>query len=119
MTIKAKKFTPDVLISAPRRSAAVPHKDASFLLYTVSSYSFEKQKETNKLRLRDEKTGTDIALDQSGLANNAVWLDPENPNDRGGDILFLKAREGKDEKGVTDLICWQGLVEGELVFPRM
>ena len=37
MTIQASKFTPEVLISAPRRSAGVPNSTGDKVLYTVSS----------------------------------------------------------------------------------
>ena len=37
MTIKAIKFTPEVMLSAPRRSAAVPSPDGTKALFTVSS----------------------------------------------------------------------------------
>ncbi len=36
MTIKATKFTPPVLLSAPRRSAGVPNPSGTKVLYTVS-----------------------------------------------------------------------------------
>ena len=36
MTLKATKFTPEVLLSAPRRSAAVPSPDGKKALFSVS-----------------------------------------------------------------------------------
>jgi hypothetical protein len=56
MTIKASQFTPEVLLSAPRRSAGVPNANGSYVLFTVSSYSFESHSKTNELRVLDTKT---------------------------------------------------------------
>jgi hypothetical protein len=36
MTIQAEKFTPEVLLSAPRRSPGVPNATGELVLYTVS-----------------------------------------------------------------------------------
>lgn len=35
MTITATKFTPEVMLSAPRRSPAVPNSAGTLALYTV------------------------------------------------------------------------------------
>ena len=37
MTIRAAKFTPEVLLSAPRRSAGSPNSSGKLVLYTVSA----------------------------------------------------------------------------------
>lgn len=36
MTIQAARFTPEVLLSAPRRSAGIPNSSGELILYTVS-----------------------------------------------------------------------------------
>jgi hypothetical protein len=36
MTLTATKFTPEVMLSAPRRSAGVPNPSGKLALYTVS-----------------------------------------------------------------------------------
>lgn len=36
MTIQAAKFTPEILLSAPRRSPGVPNATGELVLYTVS-----------------------------------------------------------------------------------
>lgn len=38
MTITAKKFTPEVLLTAPRRSAGLPNSTGKLVLYTVSPH---------------------------------------------------------------------------------
>lgn len=51
MTIQAAKFTPEVLLSAPRRSPGVPNATGELVLYTVSEeailnrlYSLEEER---------------------------------------------------------------------------
>jgi hypothetical protein len=39
MTLIATKFTPEVMLSAPRRSAAVPNSSGTLALYTVQAPS--------------------------------------------------------------------------------
>ncbi|KAK6432273.1 hypothetical protein LTR95_011560, partial [Oleoguttula sp. CCFEE 5521] len=53
MTIRAMKFTPQVLLSTPRRSAGVPSPDGKFVLYTASTYDFEKHSKTTETKLLD------------------------------------------------------------------
>lgn len=36
MTIQASRFTPEVMLSAPRRSAGIPNSSGELVLYTVS-----------------------------------------------------------------------------------
>jgi hypothetical protein len=38
MTIKANRFTPEVLLSAPRRSPGAPNSTGELVLYTVRSH---------------------------------------------------------------------------------
>lgn len=41
MTLTATKFTPEVLLSAPRRSPAVPNAKGTKALFTVSRIEYE------------------------------------------------------------------------------
>lgn len=43
MTIQAAKFTPEVLLSAPRRSPGVPNATGELVLYTVSENAMLKE----------------------------------------------------------------------------
>ena len=73
MTIKANLFTPEVLLSAPRRSAGIPNADGTAALYTVSTYSFSDKKRSSELRLLDLKTNqSNLLLSGDGEAR---WLD--------------------------------------------
>ncbi|KAH7060829.1 dipeptidyl-peptidase-like protein V precursor [Macrophomina phaseolina] len=92
MTIKAAKFTPEVLISAPRRSAGVPNSDGSKVLYTVSTYSFADHSSSAELRVLDVASG-ESTLVTDGDASEPTWLD-------GGDILVLSS----GANGTTDVL---------------
>lgn len=100
MTIRATHFDPKVLLSAPRRSAGVPNASGDYVLFTVSSYSFESHSKTNEFRLLDTKTNESILLSGEGV--DAVnWLDDDS---------FVWLQSGKE--GSTDL--WHGSAEGFL-----
>ena len=98
MTIKASRFTPEVLISGPRLSREAPTDDASMILYEQSKYSFEDQKTSSELRMFIVPWAA-VTIEDSGRASNPVWLDRSGKGPRGGGVLFLRERE--DEKGVS------------------
>ena len=82
-----------VLLSAPRRSSAVPNHDGTLALYTVSTYSFESHKKTSEIRtieLSDKHRSTLITNEEK--TSEPHWLEDE--------ILWLK--EGNN--GSTQLI---------------
>jgi hypothetical protein len=90
MTIRAKKFTPDVLLSAPRRSEGLPNSDASEVLYSVSTYNFAEHAKKSEIRvLCVESQETYLVTDKKG-SSEPQWLDDKT-------ILMLYADEG----GVT------------------
>lgn len=86
MTLTATKFTPEVLISAPRRSAAVPDPSGSRALFTVSTYSFENHKKTSQIRLLEIKSGQSSLLVEDGGASEPVWLNED-------EFIYLKSGE--------------------------
>lgn len=94
MTIRANKFTPEVLLSAPRRSAATPNASGSLAVYTVSTYSFQSHSKSSEIRVLDIKTGQSKVLSNDVNASEPTWLLEKNL------ILWLKG----GEKGTTDLI---------------
>jgi len=77
MTIRAAKFTPEVLLSAPRRSAGVPNSDASKVLYSVSTYSFAKHAKTSEIHALDVKSQQTCLITDDQGASDPVWLDDE------------------------------------------
>lgn len=94
MTVRAKKFTPEVLLSAPRRSAAVPNADGTLALFSVSTYSFESHSKTSEIRVLDVKNGQSKVLTDDLGASEPTWLGEQNL------VLWLKG----GEKGTTSLV---------------
>ncbi|KAF2459801.1 dipeptidyl-peptidase 5 precursor [Lineolata rhizophorae] len=99
MTIRATKFTPKVLLSAPRRSAGVPNSDASRVLYTVSAYSFETHEHApQELRVLGARSGESLAVAKD--VSEPHWLDDET-------VAVLKgAEEGKTAMLVGKVDNW-------------
>lgn len=94
MTIRANKFTPEVLLSAPRRSAATPNSEGTLALFSVSTYSFRTHSKTSEIRILDMKTGQSTLLTSDGRASEPTWLGD------GDLVLYLQSAE----KGATDLV---------------
>ncbi|KAF2468244.1 dipeptidyl-peptidase-like protein V precursor [Lindgomyces ingoldianus] len=87
MTIRATKFTPEVLLSAPRRSAGIPNSAGSKILYSVSTYSFADHSKKSEIRILDvESQQTSLISDESS-ANDPHWL---------GDDAILLLNSGED-----------------------
>lgn len=83
-----------VLLSAPRRSAAVPNPDGTLALYTVATYSFESHKKTAEIKVLNIKNGQSNLVTNDENASEPNWLGHRN------ELVWLK--EG--EKGATQLI---------------
>ncbi|KAI9792581.1 MAG: hypothetical protein M1816_002101 [Peltula sp. TS41687] len=94
MTVRAIKFTPDVLISAPRRSAAIPCADGTLALYTVSTYSFQTHSKYSEIRIYDFRNGQTSLVTDDGKASEPNWLGRKNT------IFFLR----KNDDGTTSLM---------------
>lgn len=87
MTIKKMtKFTPEVLLSAPRRSTGIPSADGMQILYTESTYSFEKQTSSVEIRVVDVKTSETKLVTDNKQYSNPCWLDNDT-------IALLKAKD--------------------------
>lgn len=93
MTIRANKFTPEVLLSAPRRSAATPNEDGTLALFTVSTYSFQSHSKSAEFRILDIKTGQSTLLNSDLNSSEPTWLDNNL-------VVWLQG----GEKGVTKLL---------------
>lgn len=75
MTVKASHFTPEVLLSAPRRSAGIPSPNGTKFLYTVSTYSFGKHSRSSEVRVLDSAAQESrVVIDIEG-ASDPIWLD--------------------------------------------
>ncbi|RKF71689.1 Dipeptidyl-peptidase 5 [Golovinomyces cichoracearum] len=93
MVVRTHKFTPEILLSAPRRSSAVPNKAGTLALYSVSTYSFQNHKKSTEICILDLETGEDKVLSSETKASEPTWFGDENH------LLFLKS----EEKGTTSL----------------
>jgi hypothetical protein len=83
-----------VLLSAPRRSAAIPNAAGTLALFTVSTYSFQSHSKTSEIRVLDIKTGQTTLLTSDVSASEPTWLGEKNL------VLWLKG----GEKGTTSLV---------------
>ncbi|PKY06992.1 oligopeptidase family protein [Aspergillus campestris IBT 28561] len=74
MTIRSMKFTPEVLLGAPRRSGAVPNSSGTLAIYTQTTYSFDSHSKTNEIRVLDIPTGLSALITNDPGASSAQWL---------------------------------------------
>jgi hypothetical protein len=93
MTIRAFKFTPEVLLEAPRRGEGIPNSDASKVLYTLGAYSFSEHKKTSELRLLDVASQQTSLVTKDNATNEVAWLDDKT-------IVLLKS----NENGTTTVV---------------
>lgn len=95
MTVRARMFTPEVLLSAPRRSAGVPNADGTAVLYTTSTYSFDSHTKTTELRCLDVKSKESTLLTNESGISEPAWLAGEKES-------FVCLKSG--DKGSTEVI---------------
>ncbi|CAJ2501820.1 Uu.00g046730.m01.CDS01 [Anthostomella pinea] len=74
MTVMATKFTPEVLLSAPRRSAGVPNCTGKLALYIVSQYSFESHSKTYSIKILDIASGSSTLLYDNAAFTEPTWI---------------------------------------------
>lgn len=77
MTIKAAKFTPEVLLEAPRRSEGLPNSDGSQVLYSVSTYSFAQHAKKTEIRILDVASQQTSLITDDESASEPAWIDDE------------------------------------------
>lgn len=83
-----------ILLSAPRRSNALPNIAGNLAVYTVGTYSFESHKKTSEIKVLDVGSGQSILVTNEEKASEPNWLGT------GNELLWLKA----GEKGVTQIL---------------
>lgn len=93
MTIRVKKFTPEALLEAPRRSEGKPNSDASKVLYSVSTYSFAEHAKKSEIRILDVASQQTNLITDDKTASDPTWLDDET-------ILLLKS----NDDGTTNVV---------------
>jgi hypothetical protein len=101
MTLTATKFTPEVLLSAPRRSAAVPNASGTKALFTVSTYSFENHKKTLQIRVLDIETGQSSLLVDDLNCSEPTWLGED-------EFMYLKTGAKGDTTLIADSVSTPG-----------
>ncbi|KAF2875028.1 dipeptidyl-peptidase-like protein V precursor [Massariosphaeria phaeospora] len=92
MTIRAVKFTPEVLLSAPRRSSGNPNSDGSKVLYSSSTYSFAEHAKKTEIRVLHVQSQQTTLISDDPVASEPKWL---------GDDAILLLSSGDD--GVTSV----------------
>ncbi|EAL85241.2 oligopeptidase family protein [Aspergillus fumigatus Af293] len=75
MTIRSMKFTPEVLLGAPRRSGPIPNSSGTLAVYTQTSYSFDSHSKTNEIRVLDIATGRSALITNDPGASSPQWLE--------------------------------------------
>ena len=93
MTIRAAKFTPEVLLEAPRRSEGIPNSDATKVLYSVSTYSFAEHAKKSEIRVLDVGSQQTSLVTDGKSTSDPTWLDDRT-------ILLLKS----NEDGTTSVV---------------
>ena len=68
------KFTPEVLLSAPRRSPGLPNEDGSKILYTESTYSFVEHSKRTEIRILDVNTQESMLVTDNSSASSPIWI---------------------------------------------
>ncbi|KAJ6172279.1 hypothetical protein N7470_001346 [Penicillium chermesinum] len=86
MAIRSVKFTPEVLLGAPRRSSAVPNAAGTLAVYTQTSYSFESHSKTSEVRVLDIASGRSALITNDAGASNPQWLGS------GDELVWLKSK---------------------------
>ncbi|KAL1958027.1 hypothetical protein VTO42DRAFT_5239 [Malbranchea cinnamomea] len=82
MTIRPATFTPELLLSSPRRSAAIPNASGTLIAYTQTAYSFNSHSTTSELHVLDVISGKSTVITDAfsgepqwlGDSNQLVWL---------------------------------------------
>jgi hypothetical protein len=86
MTVRATHFTPEILLSAPRRSGGVPNSQGSQVLYTVSTYDFESHKSQSKFEVLDVLAQEARTLSKASGVSEINWLKRDGKE---VEVLFL------------------------------
>ncbi|KAJ5684556.1 uncharacterized protein N7477_000901 [Penicillium maclennaniae] len=76
--LPAIALTPEQLISAPRRSTAVPNPSGEVALFSTGQYSFESHESTNIWNLIDLKSGKISELTDDSNVSEIIWLGSSN-----------------------------------------
>ncbi|KAL2415538.1 putative dipeptidyl-peptidase 5 [Exophiala dermatitidis] len=102
MTVR-KKYTPEVLLSAPRRSAALASPDGKLALYTQSTYSFDTHTRTNEICVLDLTTSQSVTISKDAKATEPRWTGTNH------EVVWLK----ECENGNTSFVITDATLPGK------
>lgn len=86
MVLKAMKFTPEVMLSAPRRQPGIPSPDGLHVLSTIASYNFSAHESTTEIRVYNQ-AGDSLLMERDKKSSDPVWLDED-------EVVLLRGVEG-------------------------
>ncbi|RAK98726.1 alpha/beta hydrolase family protein [Aspergillus ibericus CBS 121593] len=69
-----RKFTPEVLVTAPRVSAAVPNDEGKLALYTFSTYDLDTHTDFSEVKLLDLESGKTTRYSNNPKESSFRWL---------------------------------------------
>lgn len=98
----SSQFTPEVMLSAPRRGTAVPNADGTLAFYTVATYSFAKHSNAHELRVMDLSNGSSWLFSNSSAVSNANWLGD------GSKVIWFES----EDDGSTSLLVGDATAPG-------
>ncbi|KAL5614479.1 hypothetical protein BROUX41_004584 [Berkeleyomyces rouxiae] len=105
MTIRYAHFTPEVMLSAPRRSAGIPNPSGTKLLYSISTYSFHSHRRTAEIRVFDIESRKDTSLCSAPGYREPVWLSDSEV------LLLGSVVDGVTSISITDIDTPGAIVE--------
>ncbi len=103
MVVVATRFSPEVLVSAPRRGAAVPNGAGSLALYTVSTHRVGAET-TKEIRVVTIPSATSCAEEKLLSGQSSQLVADEKVHDAkwlaGNVVLYLRS----GDKGLTHVV---------------
>ncbi|KAL4869886.1 putative dipeptidyl-peptidase 5 [Aspergillus spectabilis] len=98
----ALALTPEQLISAPRRSEAIPNPSGKVAIFSTSQYSFETHESSAWWSLLDVRSGNITVLTDDSNVSEVVWLDDST-------LLYINGTNSQVPGGVE---LWVSGLEG-------
>ncbi|TVY81913.1 Dipeptidyl-peptidase [Lachnellula suecica] len=80
-------FTPEAMLSAPRRGSALPNSEGTLALYTSTVWNFTTHTRKYALSVMDLSNGSSYLFSNSSVVSNAQWLG------NGTTILWLASED--------------------------
>lgn len=102
MTVKALKFTPEVMLTATRRSAGVPNSNATEILYQASTYSLEKHSWHREIRVLEASSKESRVVTEAADASEPNWVD-----DDGSVLLLVPGKNGTTDVTIGKVGDWE------------